>query len=157
MKCTRIEALCLLAVFAGNAHAQPAGNLARIYVYAQSSTAARSWLPISCDSTVVANLKRGTFFAVEAAPGRHVIDLSAGNGVPVSVETHPDEQVFVRLDWHIERDNPAIPVLQIVQPDLARIEMLPLRYVDTGKVLSKSVAKTDPRGPPQLKKRGIGE
>jgi len=134
-----------------------AEEFARIFVYAQSSTAARSWLPISCDSAVVAKLKRGTFFAVEMAPGRHVIDLSAGNGVPVSVDVRPGEEAFVRLDWHFERDNPVIPLLQIVRPDVARIDMLSLRYIDSGKVLSPLVPKSDPLGPPQLKSRGTGE
>ena len=153
----RLKALCWLAVFAANAHAQPDGNLARIYVYAQSSTAAHSWLPISCDSAAIAKLKRGTFFAVDVAPGRHILELPAGKGVPVSLEVHPGQEAFVRLDWHFERDNPAIPLLQIVQPSLAHTEMLPLRYIDAGKVLARSVLKADPRGPPQLKKRGIGE
>ena len=34
-----------------------AEELARIYVYAQQETPARTWRPISCDGTVVAKLK----------------------------------------------------------------------------------------------------
>ena len=134
-----------------------AENFARIYVYAQSPTAARSWLPVSCDSAVVAKLKRGTFFAVEVTPGRHVLELSTGNGVPVSVDVLPGEEAFVRLDWHFDRDAPAIPLLQAVEPARARTEMINLRYIDPGKVLSRLVPKADPRGPPRFQKRRTGE
>lgn len=126
-----------------------AEGLARIYVYAQRETPARSWLPISCDSTIVAKLKRGSFFAVNVAPGRHV--LSDEKGIPVFVDARSGEESFVRLDWHMDVDRPAIPMLRVVPPTYARKEMMYLRYIDAGKVLSRSVPKADPRELPQLR------
>ncbi len=131
-----------------------AKGLARIYVYAQLETPAGSWIPISCDGTVVAKLKRGRFFAVNVAPGRHM--LSDEKGVPVFVGARSGEESFVRFDWHIEVDKPVISVLQVVPPPQARNEMRYLVYIDAGKVLSRSVSKADPREPPQprLVRRG---
>ncbi len=131
-----------------------AKGLARIYVYAQLETPAGSWTPISCDGTVVAKLKRGKFFAVNVAPGRHM--LSEEKGIPVFVDAHSGEDSFVRLDWHIEVDKPVISVLQVVPPPQARDEMRYLVYIDAGKALSRSVPKKDPREipRPRLMRRG---
>src|SRR5438876_12073367 len=127
-------------------------DLARIYVYVPMEAAARSWFPISCDSTVVAKLKRGRFFAVNVAPGRHM--LSDEKGVPVSVDARSGEESFVRVDWRMEVGGPAISVLQVVPPSAARSEMIYLTYIDASKVHSKSVSKKDPREPPRLLRRG---
>jgi hypothetical protein len=126
---------------------------ARIYVYAQRPSAARSWIPISCDNAMVARLRQGTFFAVNVAPGKHV--LSTDSGVPTVVELRPGEDVFVRLDWHMEIGRRAIPALAAVKPERAQQEMTYLSYIDAGKVLAASVPKSDPRRipEPQLKKR----
>jgi len=128
-----------------------AEDLARIYVYAQFDSAASSWLAVSCDNAVVAKVKRGRFFAVDVAPGRHV--LSIWKAVPVVVEVRAGQEDFVRLDWHYEVFEPSIPVLHAVQPDQAHTEMLNLAYIDGNKAVSKSVPKADPRRPPQLKLR----
>jgi hypothetical protein len=130
-----------------------AEGLARIYVYAQLETPAGSWIPISCDGTAVAKLKRGRFFAVSVASGRHM--LSDEKGIPVVVDARSGEESFVRLDWHIEVDKPAISMLQVVPPPQARYEMKYLLYIDAGKVLSRSVPKKDPRKrpPPRLRRR----
>src|SRR5258708_1052166 len=84
------------------ATAFPAGDRARIYVYARRDTAARSWLPISCGNAVVAELKQGAFFAINVAPGRYT--LSIENGIPVSLDARPDEESFIRLDWNYALD-----------------------------------------------------
>src|SRR3989442_752208 len=123
----------------------------RVYVYAQQETPARSWIPISRDGTVVAKLKRGTFFAVNVAPGRHM--LSDERGVPVFVDARSGEESFVRLYWHFEVDNPVISLLQVVPPSQARKEMMYLTYIDAGKILSKSVPKKDPREIPRTRLR----
>ena len=127
---------------------------ARIYVYAERPTLARSWLTISCDGAVVAKLKQGWFFAVNVAPGRHVV--ATETGVPALVEARSGEEYFARLDWHIETGHPAIPQLHVVPAAQARREMKYLSYVPRNKVLSSSVPMTDPSDvpPPQLKSRG---
>jgi hypothetical protein len=70
---------------------------ARIYVYVQAETPARSWFPILCDGTMVAKLKRGRFFAINVAPGRHL--LGAKESLPVFVTAESGEDSFVRVEW----------------------------------------------------------
>ena len=125
---------------------------ARIYVYVQQETPVRSWFPVSCDGIVVAEIKRGRFFAVNVGPGRHM--LSEEKGVPTFVEARSGRDSFIRLNWHTELGRPAIPVWEIVAPSNARRDMINLTYIDVGRVLSKSVPKKDPRGPPRLTRRG---
>ncbi len=129
------------------------GDSARIYVYAKFGTAARSWLPISCDGPVVAKLKHGKFFAVDVALGQHVLGIASG-GVPVVVDVRPGEESFVRLGGHRDRGAPAIPVLSVVEPAHLQREINRLRYIDADKTISKSVPRADPRDPPRLKRRG---
>ena len=125
---------------------------ARIYVYVQQETPARSWFPVSCDGIMVAEIKRGRFFAIDVAPGRHM--LSEEKGVPTFVDARSGRDSFIRLNWHIEVGQTAIPVWEIVDAASARRDMLDLTYIDVGRVLSKSVPKKDPRGPPRLARRG---
>ena len=125
---------------------------ARIYVYVQQETPARSWFPVSCDGIMVAEIKRGRFFAINVGPGRHM--LSEETGVPTFVDARSGRDSFIRLNWHIEVGQSAIPVWEIVAPSSARRDMLDLTYIDVGTVLSKSVPKKDPRGPPLLTRRG---
>ena len=128
-------------------------ELARIYVYAQRETPVRSWRPISCDGTVVAKIRRGTFFEVNVAPGRH--GLSERNGVPLFVEVKAGAESFVRLDQEIEIGEPPAPVLSNVPPEVARSEMRFVLYIDPKEVLSPSVSKSDPTAhrEPQLRTR----
>ena len=128
-----------------------AEQLARIYVYVQQETPARSWFPVSCDGVVVAEIKRGRFFAINVAPGRHMV--SEEKGVPVFVEARAGRDSFVRLEWHIEVGQSAIPVWETVARSGAHDDMLSLTYIDAGRALSKSVPKRDPRGPPRLSRR----
>jgi len=146
----RIAFIPLLALTLG----QPAWaeEPARIYVYVQQETPARSWFPVSCDGVVVAELKRGRFFAINVVPGRHM--LNEEKGVPAFVDARPGRDSFVRLNWHIEVGQPAIPVWEIVNAASAHTDMLTLAYIDAAKALSKSVPKKDPRGPPRLTRRG---
>ncbi len=129
-----------------------AGEPGRIYVYVRQETPARSWFPVSCDGVVVAEIKRGRFFSINVGPGRHM--LSEEKGVPTFVDAHSGRDSFIRLNWHIEVGQSAIPVWEIVAPSSARRDMLDLTYIDVGRVLSKSVPKRDPRGPPHLTRRG---
>ena len=80
--------------------------------------------------------------------------LSEEKGVPTFVDARSGRDSFIRLNWHVEVGQPAIPVWEIVAPSSARKDMLDLTYIDVGRVLSKSVPKKDPRGPPHLTRRG---
>jgi hypothetical protein len=125
----------------------------RVYVYAQRLTEAGSWLPVACGGSVVAELKQGYLFALNLPPGRHV--LTAGDGVPLSVEIPAGQEVFVRLDWNYQVGRRPIPVFSAVPPEQARKQMVYLSYIPPKKALSRSVPATDPRdpAPPQLKTR----
>jgi hypothetical protein len=138
-----------LVAIAAIAMAAPAEHSARIYVYAQRLTAARSWLPIACGGSAVAELKQGMFFAIDVPPGRHA--LSTETGVPAFVDVHAGEEAFVRLDWSYQEGRPPVPVLAAVPPDQARKEMMYLSYIDAKRALSPSVPRTDPREPAQLR------
>jgi hypothetical protein len=126
---------------------------ARIYVYAQRDTAARSWTPVSSGGAVIAELKRGTFFAIDVAPGRYSLDVQ--NGASLIIEARPDEESFIRLDWIYEVGQRPVLTLSRIPASVARNEMRFLSYVSPGKVHSSSVPKTDPREPQtrQLKTR----
>jgi hypothetical protein len=146
--------LAVMPVFVWAApSSKPAGDNGRIYVYAQRPSAARSWLPITCGGVAVAELKQGMFFAINLPSGRHT--LRAAMGVPASVDVHPGEEVFVRLDWSYQVGRPPIPELHVVRPERAREEMRFLGYIKAKKVLSLSVPMTDPRehAPLRLKQR----
>jgi hypothetical protein len=131
------------------ARALVAAPPARIYVYAQRLTDARAWLPISCGGAVMAQLKRGTFFAINVTPGRYT--LSIENGLPAFIDVRAGEESFVRLDWDIGIDRPAIPVLGGVNAAQARKEMKYLSYIKANRVLSSLVPKTDPTETPPLR------
>lgn len=79
--------------------------------------------------------------------------LSDEKGLPVFVDTISGEESFVQVDWRMEVGGPYISVLQVVPPPSARGDMIYLRYIDSNKVLSKSVSKKDPRVPPRLMRR----
>ena len=133
-----------------------AEDLARIWVYARVDAPARTWFPISCDGVVVAKIKRGRFFAVSVAPGRHV--LSDEKGVPVGVDVRSGEETFVRWDsLAIEVGKPPMSFLEVLSRSAARRDMIELTYIDADKVLSRSVPKTDPRPQPSLMRRSKGD
>ena len=121
-------------------------DLARIYVYSQRETPARSWLLIMCDGTPVAKIKRGTFFAINVAAGHHV--LSSDKGAPLSLDVPAGGESFVRLGWQIGIGEPPTLVFDNVPPPVARNEMRFVVYIDSKKVMSSSVSKTDPLPPP---------
>ena len=127
----------------------------RIYVYAQRQTAARSWLPISCDGAIVAELKQGMLFAIDVPAGRHT--LGTQTGVPGFVEVHGGEEAFVRLDWDYEVGRAPIAALGAVRPDQGRKEIIFLSYIKANKVRSSSVPRTDPRQPPEVRLKGRDE
>lgn len=130
-----------------------AQTLTQVYVYVQQETPARSWFPVWCDRVLVAKIKRGRFFVINVAPGRHMV--SEEKGVPVFVEARPGKRVFVRLEWRNgELPGPAIPVWEVVPQSTARDDMIYLTYIDADKALSKSVPKTEPRALPHLMRRG---
>jgi hypothetical protein len=127
----------------------------RVYVYAQRSTPARSWLPVFCGEAAVAALKEGRFFAMLLPPGRYT--FSVENGVPRSIEVKPGTDVYLRLDWSHQIGRPPIPALSGVRPDKARQEMRFLSYIESKRINSESVSQQDPRKPEgqQLKRRSV--
>ena len=130
-----------------------AENFTQVYVYVQHETPARSWFPVRFDGIVVAKMKQGRFFVINASPGRHMV--SGKEGVPVFVVLRPGNKVFVRLEWRNgDLPGPALPAWEIVSQATARNDMLFLAYIDANKAISKSVPKTDPRKPPPLRHRG---
>lgn len=114
-----------------------------VFVYAQRATPARSWLRLACDGKTVAGLKRGYFLALRLSPGRHTLSLT--DGVPISVETSPARESFVRLAWSHDVRRPPIPVLTSVAEETARQEMRFLSYVEPKRIYSAAVSGADPR------------
>lgn len=129
------------------------GGSARVYVYAQRDTAARSWIAISCSGIVVAELRKGRFFAINLAAGRYTLSLE--KGVPLSLDLRSGEESFVRLDWNYGIGRPPIPVLSKVRRTDARREMKYLSYIGVKKAHSSLVSRTDPIQPvvPRLRTR----
>jgi hypothetical protein len=140
---TRIVLLVLL--FIGFARPQ---ELGRIFVYAQWEAPVRSWNPIFCDGVVVAKIKRGTFFALNVTPGRHL--LARKNGAPTIVNMKAGTEMFVRLDQQVRVGEPTVQVLDTVPQVVAPKEMRFLVYIDAKQVLSPSVSKADPRPPKEM-------
>ena len=121
---------------------------ARIYVYAPRETAIRSWLPVQCDGTPVAKIKRGNFFAINVAAGKHM--LSGGKGVPLFVDSPAGSEAFVRLAWQVEIGEPQTLVFDNVPARVGRNELRFVVYIEPKQALSNSVPKTDPHPPPEL-------
>ncbi|MDQ6676942.1 MAG: hypothetical protein M3Z09_06575 [Acidobacteriota bacterium] len=86
----------IFAIFSGTLELL-AGDSAKVYVYARRGSAARSWLSITCDDVLVAELKQGAFFAINVAPGSYT--FSVEKGVPLSVDAQLREDSFIRLGW----------------------------------------------------------
>jgi hypothetical protein len=147
-----IAAAALVAPASASGQAPPSAQAqasARIYVYAQRLTHAGAGLPISCGGAVVAQLRRGTFFAINVTPGRYTLAIE--NGLPAFISVGAGEESFVRLDWNIGIDRPAIPVLGSVPAAQARKGMKYLSYVKANRVLSSLVPKSDPTETPPLR------
>jgi hypothetical protein len=120
-------------------------DTARIYVYSQWDSGQSSWLPITYDGTKIAKLKAGRFFAVQVSPGQH--RLSAGQGVPLSIEVHAGEDQFVGLEQNItltQSGESIIPVLTLASPEEARHVVAQLVYISPSKISSTAVDKQDP-------------
>lgn len=124
-------------------------ELGRIFVYAQWEAPVRSWRPISCDGVAVAKIKRGTFFVLNVAPGRHL--LTQKNGGLTIVNVIAGTEAFVRLDQQVEIGEPTVQVLDIVPRVVAPREMRFLAYIDAKQVLSPLVLKADPRPPKEMR------
>lgn len=144
--------LMLAIAFSPSSPVARADDSARIYVYVQDATPAHSWFPVWCDGKVVAKIKHGRFFVINVPPGRHM--LSEEKGVPVFVDAKSRQKFFVRIDWRILMDEPAIPVLQVMDAATAHNDLLYLSYIDPVQSLSKLVPKSEPRDEPQLRRRG---
>jgi hypothetical protein len=142
-----------ISIVAALAVTLQADDQARIYVYARRDTAARSWMSISCGSAVVAEIKQGTFFAITLQPGQYT--FLGERGVPLSVDTHSGEELFLRLDFNYGVGRPPIPVLSKVRRGEARKEMKYLSYINPKRVHSGLVPKTDPSPSvqPELRRR----
>src|SRR5262249_656885 len=100
-----------------------------------------------------AELREGTFFAINITPGQHTIATKAG--VPVSIKVGAGEETFVELSWHVQTGEAPIPILFTISPRLAQQKMKYLAYVSQSAILSSSVERSDPRGESslELKKR----
>ena len=146
-----LAVVCLL-LLSQNASAE---ELGRIYVYAQRETPARAWMTVFCNGSAAAEIRRGTFFAIDDSPGRHTLITDAG--VPLTVEVVAQHDVFIRLDWHHQVGRPPIPAFLKVGGAQAESEMRFLSYVDKKRIRSDSVSGTDPRPPiqPRLRTRGV--
>jgi hypothetical protein len=59
---------------------------------------------LECDGAPVAKIKRGTFFAINVAAGRHVV--SSINGIPSFVDLQGGDESLIRLDWQREVAGP---------------------------------------------------
>ena len=55
----------------------------RIFVYADWDSAQKSYVPVYLDGVLIAEIKRGKFFAINVSPRQHI--LIAGEGVPEPV------------------------------------------------------------------------
>jgi hypothetical protein len=134
-----------------------AEHLTEIFIYASWEYPARPWVPVSCDGTLVAKVKPGRFFAINVGPGKHM--LTQNDGIPLVVNAHPGQQMFVHLGQEVS-DEPSgkvvLPVLQAVAPEEARKEIIHLVYVDSDRLYSSAVSRQDPTqpSPPRLKQRG---
>ena len=151
--CNRpLVAVVFLLLLRQNASAEESG---RLYVYAQRETPARGLMPVFCDGGVAAEIRRGTFLAINVSPGRHT--LLTADGVPLTVEVSAQHDVFIRLDWHHQVGRPPIPAFSRVGGEKAASEMRFLSYVDKKRIRSDSVSRTDPRPPiqPRLRTRGV--
>src|SRR4051812_46375162 len=118
---------CVPAVALAIAFTIRAEDSARVYVYAQRDTEARSWLSISWDSVKVAELKRGMFFVLEFVPGRHI--LSVERGAPLPLEVRSGDESFVRLGWNHGANRPPFPILSKIYEAGARREIKFLSYI----------------------------
>ena len=152
-------AFCIFIILAiqGLATGEDAEHPTQIFIYASWEYPGRSWVPISCDGTLVAKVKPGRFFAINVGLGKHM--LTQNDGIPLVVSADSGQQMFVRLGQEIS-DEPSgkvvLPVLQAVAPEEARKEIIHLVYVDSDKLYSPAVSKRDPTqpSPPRLKQRG---
>jgi hypothetical protein len=120
-----------------------------IYVYADPHAAVSSWQPVSCDGGVVAKIKKGTFFALTMASGRHTCAIA--DGTPTFVVVDPHRDIFLRVEEYVVVGEPRVLLLSRVAPDLARKEMRWLPYIPVKKVLASNVSVADPRTPEEPK------
>jgi hypothetical protein len=149
--------IIIIIAIQGLATGEGAEHLAEIFIYASWEYPTGSWVPVSCDGTLVAKVKRGRFFAINVGPGKHM--LTQNEGIPLVVNAHPGQQIFVRLGQEVS-DEPSgkvvLPVLEAVAPEKARRDTIHLVYVDSDKLYSSAVSRQDPaQAPlPRLKQRG---
>ena len=141
-------ALAALLLWPASSRAEEAGT---VYVYAKADSATRSWTAVSVDGAPAAMLKQGRFFAAEVPAGERIVTVPSG--IPLVVEVAAGREVFVRLGWRRTAGAAAIPAFSRVHDDLARKELVHLRIVDAGRILSDSVYDDDRRKRPELRTR----
>ncbi|HLK65965.1 MAG TPA: hypothetical protein VKU19_21165 [Bryobacteraceae bacterium] len=110
-------------------------------------------MAISCGGSVVAELKQGTYFAINLAPGKYA--FSVEGGIPLFVDVSAGEESFVRLDWNYDVGRPPIPVLAKVRESDAHADIKFLSYAGAKRIHSSMVPKSDPGAgnPAQLRRR----
>jgi len=137
-----------------------AENSAKIFVYCPWDSLQRSRLTISFDNIRGAEIQPGRFFLLNVKAGSHV--LIPGPGVPLVVDIGASEEAFVRVGRRIEMGPGGTtdsPMLDLPDPEVARLDLVNLVYVAPKKIHSDSVAKTDPfsHQVPKLKTRNSSE
>jgi hypothetical protein len=88
--------LMVLCVHLNAQQMQPGTDFARVYVYVKIDAVVRSWRQVLCDGALVAEVKRGKFFVLNLASGKHT--LSDTDGIPVSLDVRSGKDYFVRLE-----------------------------------------------------------
>jgi len=151
----------LFLLFATVAAAQTALVLAaedsaRIFVYADWDSPQKSYVPVYFDGVLIAEIKRGRFFAINVLPGQHI--LIAGEGVPEPVNAKQGKEFFVRLEQDVELSasgKTAMLALSVKTTAQGKTEIGHLVYLDSGKIYSKLVSRGDPSllEQPTLQKR----
>jgi hypothetical protein len=129
---------------------------ARIYVYSDWDSGLRSWVPIFCDGTLMAKVKKGKYFVISASPGRHT--LTASDSIPVFVEVVAGKEAFVRTQQNTVvglTGSYKMSSLKIMPHGRGQSDTNNLVYVDPKQIDSSLVLREDPARleRPTLRKR----
>jgi len=146
----------LIAFIAGLSLFAAAQDSAKVFVYCPWEAPRHARITISLDDAPMAEIQSGRFFVINVKPGKHM--LVAGEGVPLAIEPHAGQDLFVLLARDIEvgpSGQSEVPMLAVIAAEQARHEMVNLVYISSKKILSDSVSEQDPsvKEKPKLKTR----